>query len=77
VLTISIKEPGRNPYSNIAEKASIGDFFVAMTAILEIIIEKIAAKTGAATANPIFEIEKRCAFMPHPSLQNLIVLELL
>jgi hypothetical protein len=40
-------------------KASIGDFFVAITAMLETIIEKKAANNGAATAKPIFVIEKR------------------
>ena len=42
--------------------------------MLEIKIEKKAANSGAATAKPIFVIEKRGAFMQHLSLLNLIVL---
>jgi hypothetical protein len=62
-----MSDPGRNPYSNIAEKASMGDFFVAMTAMLDMRIAERAANNGAATAKPIVVVEKRGVFMKHQS----------
>ena len=53
----------------------MGDFLLAITARLEIMIEKTAAAKGAATANPIllglnFLVSE--LLMPHPSSQNLV-----
>jgi hypothetical protein len=60
-------------------KASIGDFLLAITARLEIMIEKTAAANGAATANPILlglNFLVNALLMPHPSSQNLVALAL-
>jgi hypothetical protein len=47
-----MREPACVPNSHIVLNASTGDFLLAMTARLEIKIEKIAAANGAAIAKP-------------------------
>ena len=59
-------------------KASIGDFLLAITARLEIKIEKTAAANGAATASAILLGENFLVIellMRHQSSLNLAALE--
>ena len=50
VFKVSIKELVDAPNSHMVLNAKIGDFFVARSAILEMMIETIAAETGASSA---------------------------
>jgi hypothetical protein len=59
-------------------KASTGDFLLAITARLEIRIEKTAAAKGAATASPTFDGDNflvSALLMLHLSSQNQVAQE--
>jgi hypothetical protein len=74
---VSMSEADSVPKSHIVLNASIGEFLLAITAILDIAIEKTAATNGAATAKPILLRENFLEIrflMPHLSSQNLIAL---
>jgi hypothetical protein len=75
---VSMSEADSVPKSHMVLNASIGECLLAITAMLDITIEKTAATKGAAIAKPILLRENLLEIrllMPHLSSQNLIVPE--